>query len=380
MITSTTSSPVAPLTPNTPRAPKKVPTWTVETDKCEIDFDVPRLVDPLRSDDAEAINAAVGHRFDKARTNFTPSPDAHSTLSGSGSVVYDDGHLTAVSLSFDEYAGGAHPNPWLETVLYDADQHREVKLEELFKDRGSALDDLSRQLGDALKTQPDVDEYLIATCASPQAENLAAFHPSDDGLSFALPGARSGPVGAGMFEATLPWGQLRESLDPSGALWRESAPFTWSLASDEARASFTRLVSAHRTPGAKPAADPKEDDAAPEAARAYLAVTAAARESHAPLPALTEQYAQLREALGACRAANATADTFAFIETELRNGTFGTDSREQVTARFIEGLGLTGKVDDARAYTLSAHGSSGGTVENGDDAVVIGGIRIPKKA
>ena len=376
MITSALMSTSPPAAP----PPRAKPAWTVETDKCEIDFDVPRLVDSTRAADADGINAAVARRFDAARTNFAPSPDSHSTLSGNGSVAFDDGHLTAVSLAFDEYSGGAHPNPWLETVLYDSDQHREVGLDELFKDRGAALDDLSRQLTDVLKAQPDMDEYLIASCATPSAENLAAYHPSAEGLTFALPAARVGPIGAGMYEATISWNDLRQTLDPNGALWRESAPFTWSLAGDEAKACFTRLVNVHRPAGMTSAADPKDDAGAPQAAHAFRVIAEALPTSGAGLSALTEQYARLREALAACGAGDETPKTFMFLESELRNGIFGDQTREQVTGRFLEGLGLTGTVDAARAYVMHPPDGGAGKVENGEDAVVIGGIRIPKKS
>lgn len=354
--------------------------WSVTPDECRIELDIPFLSDPTRDDDAERINQAVADRFQAARANFTPMLGRATSLTGGGQVAYDDGHLTAVTLAFDQYAGGAHPNPWLETVLYDGDQHREVKLPDLFTERDKALPTLAARVADGLKNQPDVDESFISQCVSGSAENLSAFQPTADGLQFALPAYRSGPYGAGMFDSAVPYADLRGILDPRGPLWRQSAPFTFDGPDGPARKqSFERLVAAHRVPGTPAAFDPKDDPVAPLAARAFLTVRDAAEKGDATLDTLTTQYVVLREALGQVRQEGEAEKSFTFLDDKLRAGVFGSETRDEVTTRFVSALLSTGSAEEARRAVMLPTTKPAGTVEKGADSVVIGGIRVPIK-
>lgn len=359
----------SPLSP----AAQKPPGLEFRADTCEISMKVPQIVDPRHPEGCDAFNKSIGARFSAAQANFFPMTGNSGWLEGGGSKTFDDGHLLAVSLAFDAYSGGAHPSPWLETVLYDADQGREVALPDLFVDRSTYLQDLSREVSAQLAPQKEMDEYFISSNAGPSADNFAAFHPSAEGLTFDMPAARIGPYGPGMYQATIPWDHLRSALDPRGPLWRESAPFTWHDG-DERQQCFARLVALHDSA----ATSPKDDPAAPQAAREFLTVSAAVDGSGATLPELTGQYAVVYDALARHDQADEAEKTFAFIETELRKGTFGAATRQEVTARLLQSLLLTGSAEGARAQAL-APPDRAGTVERKPEVVVIDGIRVPVK-
>lgn len=73
------------------------------------------------------------------------------------------------------------------------------------------------------------------------------------------------------------------------------------------------------------------------------------------------------------------SEVFATIQDRATSGEQGQKSPEQAVQRFSEQLALTGSVDKALTASLLGGISAGpGTVEQGDDFVIIGGIRIPR--
>lgn len=360
-------------------APRSAPAGVeMLQDTFEVHVTMPRIVDPRHPEGSEALNTRIREKFAQAEADAQPLPGCSGSLDGGVTKTYDDGHLLALSLSFDSYSGGAHPNTRLETVLYDSDRGRAAGLEDLFADKAGYLETLSRGVSDALARQPDMEEGCISTCSAPYASNLASFQPTAEGLLFALPAERTGPIGAGMFDATVPWERLRPSLDPHGPLWRESQPFKWTGANDPRREVFGRLVGMYGSDGALATGqDPKSAALASNAVEDYLAVTGAAASGDLDLAALTDEFVSLHEALGRFGQAEATAASFGFIEDGLQNGDFGQATREQVTARFVEGFLMSGDVARARNHALVPSEGPVGGVDMERDSVVIGGVRVP---
>ena len=76
-----------------------------------------------------------------------------------------------------------------------------------------------------------------------------------------------------------------------------------------------------------------------------------------------------------------TAEVFAFVQQGTREGRFGALSANDAMRRISENLALSRSLDDAMAaLTAPSAGVPAGdaTVKNGDDCVIIGGVRVPK--
>lgn len=335
----------------------------------------PQIDDPRHPAASEALNRSILERFAEKQVDAQPLPGSAGHFDGAA-TAHEDGGLVALTLSIDSYSGGAHPNTELETVLYDADRGREVQLEDLFIDKKGYLQTLSQEVSGALAAQPDVDETFVAMHTEARPENFAAFEPSAQGMTFLMPASRVGPYNAGLFEATLSWDRLRPALDPTGPLWREASDFDFAAHPARAR-SFERLA-ALRGPVGKE--DPKHLPQAPDAALDLLAVVGAAQGKEIEVPALTEQFVRLQQALVALDRGDEARSTFEGIETGLRQGSFGSRTREEVTRSVLQALALGSSPATAVGNLEALPGGVPSTIQRGDGSVTIGGVTLPARS
>jgi hypothetical protein len=150
------------------------------------------------------------------------------SVEGGATKVYEDKRIAVVSLSEEDYAeGAAHPNNSQQSMVYDKQTGKELHLGDLFADKSAYLDKLSGAVTKSLNTQaatekPDEDGGGVKDFAESHegfsADDLAAFVPTKDGLSFSLPAEREGPWNTGLFEATVPWSALSPILAKDGPL------------------------------------------------------------------------------------------------------------------------------------------------------------------
>ncbi|WP_319584281.1 DUF3298 domain-containing protein [uncultured Pseudodesulfovibrio sp.] len=122
----------------------------------------------------------------------------------------------SVKLHVMAYTGGAHPNNWPMTWVFDMTDGKEITLERLFPDRKSALSKvsgmcrevLSASLGDMLL--PDMLEAGLA----PTDENFRRFVLTDEGVAFFFGPYQVAPYAAGEQVVTIPYDHLAGLMAP----------------------------------------------------------------------------------------------------------------------------------------------------------------------
>jgi len=136
----------------------------------------------------------------------------------------------------DRYEGGAHPNSFTNTILWDLVSKRRVSIRPFFKetaDNGPTMRTLARRIRAALAKQkkargievadnPERDAPLRAV--APQLSRLGPvmLAPSNDtdkssGLTFHFSPYVVGPYAEGSFTAFVPWTEFKALLSPQGA-------------------------------------------------------------------------------------------------------------------------------------------------------------------
>jgi hypothetical protein len=127
-----------------------------------------------------------------------------------------DGRFVSVKLHVMAYTGGAHPNNWPMTWVFDMTDGREISLDHLFPDQEAALikvsdlcrEVLSRSLGGMLV--PD----MLDAGLRPEADNFRRFVLTDEGVAFFFGPYQVAPYAAGEQVVTIPYDSLGGFLAP----------------------------------------------------------------------------------------------------------------------------------------------------------------------
>lgn len=126
------------------------------------------------------------------------------------------GRLASVKLQVMVYTGGAHPNNWPVTWVFDLTDGEPLALDEIFKDPNTALQDiahrvrttLSHSLGEMLL--PD----MLNDGTTAVAANYADYIMNDEGMVFFFAPYQVAPYAAGQQVVTIPWKGLKKHLRP----------------------------------------------------------------------------------------------------------------------------------------------------------------------
>jgi len=133
------------------------------------------------------------------------------------------GRLLSVRLHTMAYTGGAHPNNWPDTWVFDLADGRALTLDDLFPARDGALRLLAPYVRTQLRNALDqmaLDDMLLPG-TEPTPDNYARFTLTGQGLTFLFPPYQVAPYAAGEQHVTIPMDRLAPLLRPSlGALLR----------------------------------------------------------------------------------------------------------------------------------------------------------------
>jgi len=127
------------------------------------------------------------------------------------------GRLLSVRLHTMVYTGGAHPNNWPETWVFDLADGRGLALADVFRDPDATLRALAPRVRDSLRAvlgDMSLDDMLLPG-TEPTRENYADFVIDDDALTFFFAPYQVAPYAAGEQQVRLPLAELREWLAPS---------------------------------------------------------------------------------------------------------------------------------------------------------------------
>lgn len=176
-----------------------------------------KAIEDLLEDQIDSFkDLADGNLSDEEKTRLAQSKLKYSL--NVGYKAYSSGEY--VSYEFDIFmdTGGAHPNNFFETLVFDLDGHEQV-LEDLFKDSAYlervsalALTQVKEQL--TQRAGENATDSIIAEGLSAKAENFQNFVVDSDRLRIFIPPYQAAAYAAGTFEVQIPLHDIRDILKP----------------------------------------------------------------------------------------------------------------------------------------------------------------------
>jgi hypothetical protein len=122
----------------------------------------------------------------------------------------------SVVMGGGEDTGGAHPNPYYDTLVFDLATHKVLQLEDVFASgvdyaaflSTTCLEDLRKRHANEIYDMGD----LLMSGAGPTKENFQTFYLSDAGLVILFPPYHVAPYAAGPIEVLIPYASLKGKL------------------------------------------------------------------------------------------------------------------------------------------------------------------------
>ena len=180
-----------------------------------------------READADYRQNPKSFAFQDGRTwTFERTYSQRSAIGRYVSIVYND----------DSYAGGAHPNQNVDTILWDRDAKKRISIRPFFKetaDKGATMTALAKLVrvavhaekkrkGVEVEGSPDTDDWLKEITPSLLKLGPVTLAPSTEpgksaGLTFHFSPYMVGPYAEGPLTAFVPWTGFKDHLSPEGA-------------------------------------------------------------------------------------------------------------------------------------------------------------------
>jgi len=134
-------------------------------------------------------------------------------------AIGEGGKLTSYAYTIFADTGGAHPNTYYHTFVFDRSGHS-LAIDDLFVSGSDYLGRLSQEatkqvtaeLGKRLDMNPE--NAIFAEGLSPTADNFKNFFVEDDTLVILIPPYQAAAYVAGTFEVRIPLASLRDILKP----------------------------------------------------------------------------------------------------------------------------------------------------------------------
>ncbi len=140
----------------------------------------------------------------------------HQMITGYEVWVAGRGRLASVKLQEMIYTGGAHPNNWPVTWIFDMADGHVLDLDDIFISKRDALIELALIVREVL-TESLGDMYLLDMLEDgtiPAARNFNDFVLNDEGVVFFFAPYQVAPYAAGQQVVTVPYDRLDELLKP----------------------------------------------------------------------------------------------------------------------------------------------------------------------
>ncbi len=140
----------------------------------------------------------------------------HQMMTDAAVWTAAQGLLASVKLQVMIFTGGAHPNNWPETWVFDMTDGHVLELSDIFTNERDAL----------IAIEPMVREVLMASLGemynsdmldsgtTPTSANYEAFILNDEGIAFFFAPYQAAPYAAGQQIVTIPYERLAEFLTP----------------------------------------------------------------------------------------------------------------------------------------------------------------------
>ncbi|MGL1861613.1 MAG: DUF3298 and DUF4163 domain-containing protein [Pseudodesulfovibrio sp.] len=189
-----------------------------ETAGYSIDIVYPVLCSPKAN---RIIRDHVTHSLSAFKMEFpehdlTEYRHKHQMMTDAAVWTAAQGRLASVKLQVMVFTGGAHPNNWPETWVFDMTDGHVLNLGDIFTNERDALSAI----------EPMVREVLMASLGEmynsdmlnggikPTASNYEDFILNDEGVAFFFAPYQVAPYAAGQQVVTIPYERLTEFLTP----------------------------------------------------------------------------------------------------------------------------------------------------------------------
>jgi len=200
----------------------------VKKPKYSIDVEYPQVVGvPTPGQDKfnKLVSAMITRRVNAFKKEAADDQDVPADSMGSSLDVNYTIEMASVNLISVEFlvgtysAGAAHPNYFYETVNFDTQKGREIKLNELFKVNSKYLSAISRYCIVQLKKKLGEDNNdTINNGAAPKADNYDSWCITDSGLMIFFSPYQVASYADGAPQVLIPYSKIAELLDPFGPL------------------------------------------------------------------------------------------------------------------------------------------------------------------
>lgn len=118
-----------------------------------------------------------------------------------------NGRLVSVKLDVSVFTGGAHPNHWPETMVFDLTDGSRIGLGDVFINPRAALTELAPTVRNVLAgTLGDMfSPEMLSRGTAPRPDNYGDFILNNQGIAFFFAPYQVAPYAAGEQAVTLPW-------------------------------------------------------------------------------------------------------------------------------------------------------------------------------
>lgn len=126
------------------------------------------------------------------------------------------GRVASVKLHTTVFTGGAHPNNWPETWVFDLGDGEPLYLDEIFVNERDALIAIAPMVRKVLTAslgqmnQPD----MLEDGTTPTVDNYEDYILTDEGVAFFFAPYQVAPYAAGEQSVTIPYAVLKDYLHP----------------------------------------------------------------------------------------------------------------------------------------------------------------------
>jgi hypothetical protein len=189
-----------------------------ETAGYDIDIEYPVLCSPEAT---QAIRDHVTRSLSDFKMEFpehdlSDYPHKHQMITEYAIWLAGHGRLASVKLQEMVYTGGAHPNNWPVTWVFDLTDGHMLTLSDIFVDRQDALIKIAEMVRDMLgKTLGDMHvESMLQDGSTPTTTNYADFILNDEGVAFFFAPYQVAPYASGQQVVTIPYERLDKHLTP----------------------------------------------------------------------------------------------------------------------------------------------------------------------
>lgn len=153
----------------------------------------------------EAGTADLSAMFNPWQLQITPEDYPYS----------DDIH--SILFTILDYAGGAHPNTYYKSFVFDLTNETEITLDDLFTDTTAALEIVSPLVQQHVMDQLGgdyTDTQWLETGTGTNPDNYQTFVLTEDGILFVFPPYQLAAYAAGSFEVLVSYDDLADVLAP----------------------------------------------------------------------------------------------------------------------------------------------------------------------